>query len=453
MSQQSDPNANPTQPSGAEPVAAAAKRWYKGMLHSHSYWSDGRAFPEQAAAAYLKHGYHFYCLSDHNRTGMNPANWREVCEDEGPWPKEVFRPIFESYRAAFPDADIRELDGRTQVRIKTVEEIQKRFDKPGRFLVLPGMEITRMAGERHIHMNCVGLDWGLKTAEEGWLIQGYGSTVSEIIGTTWREVEAHAAVLGSPEHLFFVNHPHWRFWDVLPQDVIDHPEIRFFEVCNCGSDIPLPANMPEKHFSCDRFWDIVLATRCRRREALLYGIGSDDAHWYPDSGTPQNPYPFADAYIQVRSEALTAGALIAAMNRGDFYASCGVDLENVRADSQAGRLTVSVPAKPGVGYTIRFIGTKSGFVEGVRGWVRFEGDQRQGLGVRDYPIYSDTIGTVLKTVAGAPGQRVEASYALEPGDLYVRAVVESSDPVEGYAKTSHQHPRFKRAWTQPLRKA
>jgi len=32
-------------------------RWYKGMLHSHSYWSDGRAFPEQAVACYKALGY------------------------------------------------------------------------------------------------------------------------------------------------------------------------------------------------------------------------------------------------------------------------------------------------------------------------------------------------------------------------------------------------------------
>ena len=27
-------------------------RWYRGMLHMHSHWSDGRALPEQAVAAY-----------------------------------------------------------------------------------------------------------------------------------------------------------------------------------------------------------------------------------------------------------------------------------------------------------------------------------------------------------------------------------------------------------------
>jgi len=434
-------------------AVVGTKRWYKGMLHCHCYWSDGRAFPEQGAAAYLKHGYHFYCMSDHNRLGKRTDYWRDVCEVEGNWPKNVFRPIFESYRKTFPDAEIREQNGKTQVRIKTFDEVKAKFDQAGRFLVLPGMEITRTAGERHVHMNYVNLNKGLATAEAGDLIQGYGQTASEVIGKSFSEVKALAGELGNPAHLFFVNHPHWRFWDVLPQDVLDHPEIRFFEVCNCGSDIPLPANMSEKQFSCDRFWDIVLANRCRAKGNLLYGIGSDDAHWYPDSGTPEDPIPFADGYIQVRAEELTPEALIAAMNRGDFYASCGVDLEDVVADAETGCLTVSVPAKPGVSYTIRFVGTKADFTEGVQGTVRFAGDAAQGLSARDYPLYSDSIGVTFKSVTGQPGERVEASYALRDDDLYVRAIVESSEGVTGYAKTSHQHPQRLMAWTQPVRKA
>ena len=441
---------------GAVPSAAkassAAKRWYKGMLHCHCYWSDGRAFPEQGAKAYYDAGYHFYCMSDHNRLGKNPDYWREVCEDEGEWPKNVYRPIFESYRKTFPDAEIREQGGKTQVRIKTFDEIKAKFDEQGRFLVLPGMELTRTAGERHVHMNYVNLDKGLATAEAGWLIQDYGSTISEVIGKSIGEVKGLAAELGNPAHLFFVNHPHWRFWDVLPQDVLDYPEIRFFEICNCGSDIPLPTNMSEKDFSCDRFWDIVLANRCRADGNLLYGIGTDDAHWYPNSGTPEKSFPFADAYIQVRAEELTPEALFAAMDRGDFYASCGVDLEDVVADAETGRLTVSVPAKEGVSYTIRFVGTKRDFESGVRGTVHFAGAPAQSIGPRDYPLYSDKIGITLKSVSGKPGERVEASYALQDDDLYVRAIVESSEPVTGYAKTSYQHPQHKLAWTQPIRR-
>ena len=440
---------------GAMPSVAKAadgtKRWYKGMLHCHCYWSDGRAFPEQGAKAYYDAGYHFYCMSDHNRLGKNPDYWRDVCEDEGKWPKNVFRPIFESYRKTFADAEIREQGGKTQVRIKTFDEIKAKFDEPGRFLVLPGMELTRVAGERHVHMNYVNLNKGLATAEAGNLIQGYGSTVSEIIGKSFGEVKELAAELGNPAHLFFVNHPHWRFWDVLPQDVLDHPDVRFFEICNCGSDIPLPPHMSEKDFSCDRFWDIVLANRCRANGNLIYGIGTDDAHWYPNSGTPEKSFPFADAYIQVRSDALTPEALIAAMDRGDFYASTGLDLEDVAFDGRT--LRVRVPADESAACRVKFFVTKRDFDDRIVKTVRIEKTEKTPY-ARTVPIYSDEIGRVAKEVAGSRGKALEASYTLASDDLYVRARIESERPspwVLWHKKLSPHpiHAKFATAWTQP----
>lgn len=113
---------------------------------------------------------------------------------------------------------------------------------------------------------------------------------------------------------------------------------------------------------------------------------------------------------------------------------------------------MSVPAKPGVSYTIRFVGTKRDFKAGVEAEVLFRGDERAQVGERRLPIYSETIGVVFKSVSGKPGERVEASYVLQDDDLYVRAVVESSEAVTGYAKRSPQHPQHPQAWTQPLRR-
>ena len=63
------------------------KRWYRGMLHMHSHWSDGRALPEQAVAAYKDAGYNFIALSDHNRFQDNPDKWMAVGNGkEKGWP-------------------------------------------------------------------------------------------------------------------------------------------------------------------------------------------------------------------------------------------------------------------------------------------------------------------------------------------------------------------------------
>jgi hypothetical protein len=59
----------------AEP---AGGQWYKGNLHMHTRWSDGNAFPEDAAAWYRDHGYHFVCLSDHHALQTSTNGWLEV---------------------------------------------------------------------------------------------------------------------------------------------------------------------------------------------------------------------------------------------------------------------------------------------------------------------------------------------------------------------------------------
>src|SRR5438874_13145071 len=44
-----------------------AARWWKGNLHTHSFWSDGDDFPEMIVDWYKQHGYQFLALSDHNQ--------------------------------------------------------------------------------------------------------------------------------------------------------------------------------------------------------------------------------------------------------------------------------------------------------------------------------------------------------------------------------------------------
>jgi hypothetical protein len=47
----------------AGPMAFAGEqarpRWWKGNLHSHTFWSDGDDFPEMVTQWYTVHGYHF----------------------------------------------------------------------------------------------------------------------------------------------------------------------------------------------------------------------------------------------------------------------------------------------------------------------------------------------------------------------------------------------------------
>src|SRR6187399_3718632 len=44
----------------------SSSHWWKGNTHTHSLWSDGNDFPEMITDWYVKHGYNFLGISDHN---------------------------------------------------------------------------------------------------------------------------------------------------------------------------------------------------------------------------------------------------------------------------------------------------------------------------------------------------------------------------------------------------
>ncbi len=437
-------------------ATGGGSRWYKGMLHSHTCWSDGYVLPEQAVAAYKNGGYDFYSITDHNRVGADADRWKEVGELPSGWPPKTIEPsVFEAYKAAFPDAQWRTEGDKTYVRMRPLSEIAARFNEEGRFLFIPGCEVTMRVGVPDnagcdVHMNYVGIDALLPRLEKADLIERMtGTTISEVIRETRVQVGRLAASKGNPPYIFFVNHPHWRYYDVLPGDIIANPEVRFFEVCNTGSDWAPEGTMPKDGFDNDRVWDVVNATRCKRGERLLYGIGTDDTHMYPNSGTSRCGITYGDAWIGVRAAALTPSALFAAMKSGDFYASGGVDFEDIRFDRRTGTLSVSVPAKAGVAYTVKFITTKSGAsVEPVR-TVEFA--QQDNRPARSVPVYSEAVGAVAKAVTFGAGEAARASYTLVADDLYVRARVESDEPATYPNAINRMHPPMKVGWTQPYR--
>jgi len=415
-------------------------RWYRGNMHLHTYWSDGRGFPEQAVAAYKQRGYDFVCMSDHNTFAVSRDTWRDVVNipvTQAGWPPQVTSDIFAAYTNIFRDsAEIRMNGTTTQVRLKTYEEIKAQFEEPGTFILFPGLEVTDTVSGYALHMNYLNVPVTIPSVQGKGYIYSFAGTVSDTIGSVAVEVAAAAANIGQPYQLM-VNHPFWPYYDVLPQNLIDHPEIRFFEVCNGGASYAPHSLVP--NLDPDQFWDAVLAFRRLDGHPLLYGVGSDDTHYYHASMDSNNSSYPGDAWVMVRGAALTPEALIAAMDAGDFYATCGVMLEDVTFVPSTRTLQVKVQEEPNVNYTIRFISTKRGFnqtvpqvsVPAVSG----------GHPARTLPLYSADIGRTVKTVAGVSG-----FYQMAEDDLYVRARIDSDRPA---FCTSHFHPVNQCAWTQP----
>jgi hypothetical protein len=190
----------------------------------------------------------------------------------------------------------------------------------------------------------------------------------------------------------------------------------------------------------DRLWDIANTIRLVDLAAPpLFGLATDDSHDY--HGPPEDSRP-GRGWVMVRAAYLTPEHIVRALERGDFYASTGVELRDVGYDADRKVLRVAVRPAAGATYTVQFIGTLAGV--DTRGTpLEAAADpatdaQERG---RHRHRYSERIGEVLATVEG-----VEAEYRLTGRELYVRAVVTSSalpaDPVwEGQKQ---------QAWTQPV---
>ena len=431
----------------------AGKQWYKGNLHTHTFWSDGRAFPEESVAWYKGHGYNFLGLSDHNIFQNGEDIWiTALREGEKSFRFAAPQRYFDDYLKAFPDAKVRtSANGRMEARLSTFAELSARFNAPGEFLLVPDVEATRSVqysdGRVHqLHMNYVNLPQLLPSyADKGFSSLARDISLGRFLGDNAKETAELARAMGR-SHLFILNHPIWTWYDVGPEAVVENPSVRFFEVCNTGSPHGPGEGLPADGFDTDRLWDVVNAFRARRGLPFLYGIGTDDTHYY--RGEPSKMLMPGNAWSLVRAASLDAASLIEAMYAGDFVTCEGLEPEDVSFDRSAGRLEVSVPAGA-VPRTVRFIVTKRDFSERPVAAVTVRPDKFRDVMKfqRTINIYDGKIGMVAKTVAARAGEPIRASYTLADDDLYVRARVEENGVPLCSAPL---HPQgLHVAWTQP----
>jgi len=254
---------------------------------------------------------------------------------------------------------------------------------------------------------------------------------------------------------------------------------RFFEIYNGHPAVHNEGTALRA--STDKIWDIMLTKRLAEMgREVMYGIAVDDSHHYhepeyyeakaredaaraaaakKEPSKPVEPATSLDAietaanladaskpgapakqsrngrgWIMVRAAHLDTNELIAAMEAGDFYASSGVTLKDVRRE--ANRLSLVIEAQPGVTYTTEFIGTRQGYDKTSEPVV-----DAKGKPVRTTRRYSQDVGAVLATVTGP-----QASYEMKGDEIYVRARVTSTKPKKDPAFPGE----VEQAWTQPL---
>lgn len=397
-------------PSSSE---AAGTRWLRGNLHTHSLWSDGNDFPEVISDWYKGNGYDFLAISDHNLLAEG-EKWTKIARGA-----ELMR-MHERYVQRFGDDWVEDRwEGDTlHVRLRTLREYRPRVEESGRFLLIQAEEISDLFESRPLHVNATGI-------AESIAPQGGGS-VREVLQNNIDAVLRQRERTGTPM-MPHVNHPNFR-WAVTAEDMIPLEGERFFEVYNGH---PLVQNEGDDvHASTERIWDILLAHRTADGREIMYGLATDDAHqhWRFDPATA-NP---GRGWIMVRAPALATSAIIGALERGDFYATSGVTLRDVRATRD--RIEIDIAAEPGVSYVTRFIGTRTGF-------DRRSEARQDSAGRQVTRRYSDDIGTVLAEVSGT-----KPSYTPQGDELYVRAKIVSSKP----KRFAGLQGETEAAWTQPV---
>jgi len=230
------------------------------------------------------------------------------------------------------------------------------------FILIPGVEISDSFGKTPIHVNAIDV--------REVILPRHGESIRE---TLQNDIDAVVAGGGLAQ----INHPNWR-WAFTDEEMSQLRDVRLFEIYNFSTN-------------CNNFgaggrpgmeavWDRMLS-----RGFLIYGVASDDAHDYSGEYNRRRSNP-GTGWIMVRSEKLSPEAVTGALSRGDFYATTGVLLKDLRVSDE--RIALEIEPESDWAYTTRFIGRN---------------------------------GEILKEVFG-----IEAAYDFRGDELYVRARVFAS---------------------------
>jgi hypothetical protein len=282
------------------------------------------------------------------------------------------------------------------VKLKTYSEYRPLFED-NNFLIIQSEEITDRYQDKPIHMNVTNVPSVIDP-------QG-GNSVTEVMQ---RNVDAVLQLRKQTGRPMFphINHPNF-YNGISIQDIIDLRGEQFFEVYNGH---PMVRNYGDStHPGTEEMWDKINLAYLERNQPLLYGLATDDSHNYHQFGSAYSNA--GRGWVMVKADSLTPTSLVHAMERGSFYATTGVVLNEVAVSGED--LTVSVAAQPGVNYNISFIGAVKG----------------------------NTETRVLSEVTGP-----DATFKITKDLLFVRARI-TSDKLQ---VNPFQEYDVEKAWTQPV---
>jgi hypothetical protein len=235
------------------------------------------------------------------------------------------------------------------------------------------VEVSTSFGEKPIHV-CALNPERLQLPEDG-------TSLLNVLQETIRTVrDTKAAPI--------IAHPNFR-WALSSEDLKNAGDCLLFELYNAH---PAVNNMAwGDRQSTEEMWDEVLSGG-----KTIYGVAADDTHCLRDPWNRSKAIP-NQAWVMVEAEELSAAAVVAALEKGRFYSSTGVELEDYSADKSSVR--VKVKQKGDAQYRLQFIG-------------------------RNGQVFQETTD-------------IDAAYVIKGNEMYIRVKIEDSNG--------------NLAWTQPFK--
>jgi hypothetical protein len=331
---------------GLVSCAPSHKQWHRGNLHTHSLWSDGNDVPEMICDWYMKNGYQFLAISDHNILSDH-EKWMDV---------NVIitrggRTCIGRYKKRFGEdwVEMRTSEeGKPQVRLKRFAEYRKLFEKKGEFLLVQSEEVTAKFATLPIHINVTNIRKKISPPK--------GKSVRDVMTKVLDLVEKQSKATGEPM-LVHLNHPNYGY-GVTAEDLAGVIRERFFEVWNGHPGVAHRGDA--KHASVEKLWDIANTLRIAKlKSAPLFGLGTDDSHQYFNENPRQSIT--GRGWVMVHAAELTPNRLIKALEAGDFYASSGVTLTKCVCTEKIIKLEIEPQGEET--FVTHFIGTLEGYDE------------------------------------------------------------------------------------------
>jgi len=222
------------------------------------------------------------------------------------------------------------------------------------FILIPGEEISGKYDDKSLHVNGINIKRKIDRSE--------GNSVTEVLQ---KSVDAVRAQGGVPQ----INHPN-RFYSINDRDLLALKNVNLLEIYNMNKDSNNFGG--GRYLSTEQIWDRVLTAG-----KVFYGVCSDDSHFVKREFDAAIPYA-GKAWVVVKAPTLTAGEIAKALEKGDFYSSNGVILEDVKADDREYVVKIVEPKGKDYTFTTKFIGRGGkvlATVDGLCARYKYRGDE------------------------------------------------------------------------------